>query len=129
MMVFAAAAMVAVGPALAQQTAPVRILFAADSDSVSAAGRAQLDRLAGQLGDGSLVIAGHADASDGEEAYTIGLTQRRANAVRDYLVTRGVKPGNMTTTAYGRSRPVGTTRGDAALNRRVEVTIGPGPGW
>ena len=132
MMALAAAAVVIAGaPATAQQSEPARVLFAVDSDTVSPSERARLDRFAAEAraADGHVVIAGHADSAEGDDMYTVGLSQRRANAVRDYLVVQGVPPGSMTTQAFGRSRLATTARAQAAQNRRVDVTVGPGSGW
>jgi len=67
-------------------------------------------------------IAGHTD-SMGSEEYNMGLSQRRAQAVADYLIANGAKAGNITVKGYGESDPVadnGTKAGRAA-NRRVEL--------
>lgn len=66
-------------------------------------------------------IGGHTD-SKGGKAYNLGLSQRRAQAVRDYLVSHGVDGGKLETKGYGYSRPI---PGDAPTdpnNRRVEAS-------
>ena len=127
-----AAAAVLAGPvAAAPQTAPATVHFELDSDALDAPGRARLDQTAEQYrrgGSQQIILAGHAGRDEGSPEYTVGLSQRRANNVRDYLVTLGVPPGAMTTQAFGQSRPVADAGPDAA-NRRVEVTFGPGSGW
>ena len=127
-----AAAAVLAGPvAAAPQTAPTIVRFGLDSDELDAASRARLDQTAEQYrrgGSQQVVLAGHAGRAEGSPEYTVGLSQRRANTVRDYLVTLGVPPGVMTTQAFGQSRPAVEAGPDAA-NRRVEVTFGPGSGW
>ena len=127
-----AAAVVLAGPvAAAPQAAPATIHFELDSDELDAPGRARLDQTADQYrrgGSQQVIIAGHGGRDEGSPEYTVGLSQRRANNVRDYLVTLGVPPGAMTTQAFGQSRPVADAGPDAA-NRRVEVTFGPGSGW
>ncbi|MBV8583322.1 MAG: OmpA family protein, partial [Candidatus Eremiobacteraeota bacterium] len=68
-------------------------------------------------------ISGHTD-SDGGPAYNLGLSQRRAQAVVDDLVTRyGVARSRMVPKGYGLTRPVATnaTAAGKALNRRVEL--------
>lgn len=67
-------------------------------------------------------VAGHTD-SIGTEAYNQGLSERRANAVADYLVQRGVPRSQLTVRGYGESNPVASNADSAgrAQNRRVEV--------
>ena len=69
-------------------------------------------------------IAGHTD-SVGSEAYNQGLSERRANAVRDYLTGNGVKASRLSARGYGESRPVASNDTDEgrAENRRVEMII------
>jgi OOP family OmpA-OmpF porin len=60
--------------------------------------------------------------SIGTEEYNLGLSQRRADAVRNYLVEKGVDPKIITAKGYGESNPVASndTKEGRALNRRVE---------
>jgi len=70
-------------------------------------------------------LEGHTD-SIGTEEYNQGLSERRANAVRDYLLKEGTcEPANITAVGYGESRPVTSndTEQGRAQNRRVEVLI------
>lgn len=75
-----------------------------------------------EWGDVDIVVAGHAD-STGTEEYNLGLSRRRAEAVRDYLISKGLSEERLTVEAYGESRPIATnsTREGRALNRRVEL--------
>ncbi len=69
-------------------------------------------------------VEGHCDAK-GSDAYNIKLSQRRANAVRDYLIAHGIEADRLVAIGYGEARPVsdnGTAEG-RARNRRVEFTI------
>jgi peptidoglycan-associated lipoprotein len=52
-----------------------------------------------------IIIEGHCDER-GTEAYNLALGERRARAVRDYLMTKGVAADRMTTVSYGEDRPV-----------------------
>ena len=84
-----------------------------------------LDRVAESLiahPDVNVEVGGHSDA-DGSEAYNLKLSQRRANAVRDYLITKGVPAGQLTAKGYGESLPVAdnTSPEGKAANRRVEL--------
>jgi len=69
-------------------------------------------------------VAGHTD-SDGSDAANLGLSERRAYTVRDYLISRGVSPANLTAKGYGESEPVAdnSTPDGKAENRRVELRI------
>ena len=74
-----------------------------------------------------VALAGHADHS-GSDQYNVDLSQRRASNVRSFLAGRGIPDGVMTTDAFGECRPqVDTADGvREPLNRRVEITFGPG---
>ena len=69
-----------------------------------------------------LVITGHTD-SIGAEEYNQGLSERRAGAAKEYLVSKGVAPGRLKALGYGETRPIATnaTREGRARNRRVEL--------
>lgn len=69
-------------------------------------------------------IEGHTD-STGPEEYNQGLSERRANSVRDFLVSRDVDPSRLATIGFGESRPIASndTREGRALNRRVELQV------
>ena len=126
------AAVVIAGTAAAQTT-PMVTYFGAGADDLDPAALAILDGVVDQARakteSWSVVVAGHADASEGSPDETVGLSQRRANAVRDYLTAQGVPGGVMTTQAFGQSRPAVQTPEPDAVNRRVEITFGPGSGW
>jgi outer membrane protein OmpA-like peptidoglycan-associated protein len=73
----------------------------------------------------STVVEGHTD-SIGTDAYNQGLSERRANAVRDVLVNQyGVEGGRVNAVGYGESRPVAdnATNEGRAINRRVEAEV------
>lgn len=71
-------------------------------------------------------VAGHTD-STGTAEYNRGLSQRRANSVADYLMTRGVARARLMTAAGGEDHPIASnaTEQGRAANRRVEVTLAP----
>lgn len=73
-------------------------------------------------GDVDVEVAGHT-CSIGTEEYNLGLSQRRAEAVRNYLVSKGVPANRLTVRGYGESRPAfsNATREGRAQNRRVEL--------
>ena len=87
--------------------------------------RRTLDRIAGILGkqaDIRLEVAGHTD-SQGNEAYNLWLSQHRAQAVRDYLITHGLDPDNVSARGYGAQQPIAdnSTVDGLVQNRRVEL--------
>ena len=87
--------------------------------------RQQLDRFAdvfkGKRGPSKVVrIEGHADASGSEEV-NLTLSQRRAEAVRDYLVKNGVEPAMLNAVGLGIKAPKLAKDPYAAENRRVEI--------
>jgi OOP family OmpA-OmpF porin len=69
-------------------------------------------------------VAGHTD-SVGSEEYNQGLSERRANTVRDYLVSQGITATRLTARGYGEVQPVATNDTDEGrqLNRRVELIV------
>jgi OOP family OmpA-OmpF porin len=81
-------------------------------------------RVNASAGDEFLTIIGHTD-SVGRDAYNQGLSERRAQAVANYLASKGVNAGKMTTSGKGESMPVadnGTAEG-RSRNRRVDITV------
>ncbi len=130
--VLAAAAVIAGPVAAAPQMTPVVVYFNAKSDALVPSAQELLDATVAQYrqhGAGMVILAGHADPHEGSTEQGVGLSQRRANAVREYLVSRGVPAGLMTTQAFGPSRPAVEVPGPDPANRRVEITFGPGSGW
>ncbi len=85
-----------------------------------------LDRVATSLVDNPEVaveVGGHTD-NTGRRATNMRLSLARANAVRDYLIGKGVDGARITANGYGPDKPVGdnTTATGRAANRRVELT-------
>lgn len=110
-------------------------LFDFDRSELKAEGRRALDDLYERLKgvDVELVlIVGHTD-SIGTDAYNMRLSQRRANSVRNYLVSKGLPANRIRTEGRGESQPIADNKTDEgrARNRRVEVQInqrgGPAP--
>jgi peptidoglycan-associated lipoprotein len=85
-----------------------RVFFESDSTELSSQSVATLEKQAQWLqayGQYTFTIEGHADER-GTREYNIALGARRAQAVRDYLASRGVSPQRMRTISYGKERPV-----------------------
>ena len=85
-----------------------RVFFETDSSELTVQARATLDKQAQWLGNYNryaFTIEGHADER-GTREYNIALGARRAETVREYLVSRGVSGQRMRTISYGKERPV-----------------------
>ena len=85
-----------------------RVFFETDSSELTDQARATLDKQAQWLNNYSrynFTIEGHADER-GTREYNIALGARRAQTVREYLVSRGVSGQRMRTISYGKERPV-----------------------
>ena len=85
-----------------------RVFFDTDSSDLSDQARATLDKQAQWLNNYnrySFTIEGHADER-GTREYNIALGARRAETVREYLISRGVAATRMRTISYGKERPV-----------------------
>ena len=101
------------------------VTFAFDSDEITGASMATLDFAAESLRKCPKVrtaVEGHTD-SVGNDAYNQGLSQRRAESVRDYLVNNGVSTDRLQARGFGESRPIAdnSTEDGRAQNRRVEL--------
>ncbi|MGL6160682.1 OmpA family protein [Microbulbifer sp.] len=79
------------------------------------------DRMRGNTG-GTVRLEGHADEL-GTREYNLALGERRANAVRDFLVLQGVDPSTLEVISYGEERPAqaGSSESSRAMNRRVVI--------
>jgi peptidoglycan-associated lipoprotein len=85
-----------------------RVFFETDSSELTVQSRATLDKQAQWLtnyGQYAFTIEGHADER-GTREYNIALGARRAQGVRDYLISRGIAAARMRTISYGKERPV-----------------------
>ncbi len=112
------------GCVLAAEYKLIGVNFEFDSAKLTADSTAKLDeamKILQRHTDLKVEVAGHTD-SQGNDAYNQGLSERRAQAVADYLIGKGANAGNITVKGYGETQPVmdnGTEAGRAA-NRRVE---------
>jgi outer membrane protein OmpA-like peptidoglycan-associated protein len=103
------------------------LLFDFDSSVVKGAARSNLTDLANSLRkypDTEVLIVDHTDAQ-GSDSYNQGLSERRAAAAKNFLVSQGVPTDRVRTEGLGESEPVASNDTDAgrAQNRRVEVAI------
>jgi outer membrane protein OmpA-like peptidoglycan-associated protein len=105
------------------------VTFAVDSTEISPSFQSALDRVAQsmvQYPDSLVDVYGHTD-STGADQYNMNLSQRRADAVSRYLISRGVSSARLQAKGMGESYPVAdnNTVEGRAKNRRVEVKITP----
>jgi outer membrane protein OmpA-like peptidoglycan-associated protein len=103
------------------------LLFGFDSDVVQGNARANLTNLAESLRqypDTEVLIVGHTD-NVGRADYNEGLSLRRANAARQFLISQGVQSNRIRTEGMGLREPVASNETEAgrAQNRRVEVAV------
>ena len=107
------------------------LLFDFDSDVVKPTAASNLQELARSLnkfGNSNILIVGHTD-SQGEDAYNMSLSQRRATSAAAYLRSQGVPADRISTSGRGEVEPVASNDTDAGrqLNRRVEIAIYASP--
>jgi len=103
------------------------VLFDTAQATLKPGAREKLARVSGILvthPDLKLEIEGHTD-SVGSDSYNQGLSERRAESVRGYLVSQRIAPQTITTVGFGESRPVATndTAAGRQRNRRVELVV------
>lgn len=104
-----------------------RVFFDYDSYDLRPEARATLEgqaRWLGQYSNLNITVEGHADER-GTREYNLALGERRANAVRNYLVALGVDGSRINTISYGKERPaeVGSDDSSWARNRRGVTDI------
>jgi OmpA-OmpF porin, OOP family len=123
----AAPAAPAAGAAATKVTYAADTFFAANAAVLKAAGKAKLDDLVGKVKAINLeviVAVGHTD-SKGSDASNQKLSVRRAEAVKAYLVSKGIEKNRVYTEGKGSKQPVAdnkTTEG-RAKNNRVEIEV------
>jgi outer membrane protein OmpA-like peptidoglycan-associated protein len=106
------------------------VLFASGKSDLLGDAQVKLNSVADSLTqqdpDSKMVVEGHTD-SQGKVAYNQDLSQRRAQVVRDYLVTRGIAADRVTSQGFGSSRSVADNSSPEgrANNRRVEIVVTP----
>ena len=103
-----------------------RVFFATNKSTLTTASRDTLRKQAAWMRknkDISVTVEGHADER-GTREYNLALGERRANAVKDYLMTYGISSNRISVISYGKERPVnsGSTPLSWSQNRR-SVTV------
>lgn len=104
-----------------------RVFFGYDQFDLTAEARATVERQAQWLKTNSnvnVVIEGHCDER-GTREYNLALGEKRATAVRNYLIASGIAPNRVQTISYGKERPVvlGSDNASWAQNRRGVMVV------
>lgn len=106
------------------------VLFTSGKAELLPAAQLKLNEVANALTEqdpeATMVVEGHTD-SQGAAAFNQDLSQRRAQSVRDYLVSRGIAADRITAKGFGPTRTIGdnATAEGRANNRRVEIVVTP----
>ena len=114
-------------PQYFQQFVGDSVLFAVDAYTLSAEARDILDGQAEWLienSDFDAIVEGHADER-GTREYNLALGDRRANAARDYLISRGIAGNRIKTVSYGKERPAQLCSNESCYsqNRRSVTSL------
>jgi outer membrane protein OmpA-like peptidoglycan-associated protein len=104
----------------------VMINFAYDSDTITPVAAEKLDAVVKMMNEADQImveVAGHA-SSEGSDAYNMKLSERRATAVRDYLVGAGIGESRVMVTAFGSAIPLvpNDNEDGRSENRRAVIT-------
>ena len=103
-----------------------RVFFATNKSTLTTASRDTLRKQAAFMRkkkDLTFAIEGHADER-GTREYNLALGERRANAVKDYLMTYGISGGRLSVISYGKERPVNSGSNPLAWSQnRRSVTV------
>ena len=103
------------------------MFFGLDHYDISDEAKATLEKQATwlkQYANLNISVEGHADER-GTREYNLALGERRANAVKNYLVALGIAPSRISTISYGKERPavVGSNEAAWAQNRRGVTVV------
>jgi outer membrane protein OmpA-like peptidoglycan-associated protein len=105
------------------------VLFASGKWELLPAAQVKLNEVASALNsskDRDIVVEGHTD-NQGTVQSNLELAQKRAEAVRDYLISRGIEAARIKATGIGQARPIADNASPEgrANNRRVEIIVSP----
>lgn len=117
-------------PAYFNETIGDRVLFLVDESTLNPTARQILDGQANWLNTNTsynILIEGHAD-EQGTREYNLALSAKRASAVQQYLVSRGVAASRIRTVPYGKERPIEICSQEScyAKNRRAVTVLNSG---
>lgn len=115
-----------------QQTVGDRVLFLVDQHTLTSEAQGVLFRQAAWLKANpgySVRVEGHAD-EQGTREYNIGLSNRRAVSVREFLISQGIPASRIQTVGFGKERPIEICSEEAcyAQNRRAVTVLAVGAG-
>jgi len=106
------------------------VLFASNEATLLGAAQRKLDEVADAIlksnPDATIVVEGHTDSA-GKAAHNDELSRRRANSVREYLISRGIASEKIRSVGVGSGRPIADNKSadGRANNRRVEIVVEP----
>ena len=105
-----------------------RVYFETNKHNINSAAAFTLEAQANWLNSTpgfQVIVEGHCDER-GTREYNLALGERRANSVKEFLVSLGVEPGRISTISYGKERPAadGSTSESWAENRRSVTIVG-----
>ena len=108
-----------------QQSVNLNVPFESNSSALTPQASAQLAQLeialnSATLGKDRFIVAGHTDAK-GSAQYNKQLSQRRAEAVKSYLVSKGIDASRLDAVGYGSEHLLAQDRPEDPSNRRVEI--------
>jgi outer membrane protein OmpA-like peptidoglycan-associated protein len=111
------------------QEAVGKVLFDFDKATLKPAAQQELATVVQEMQENPTLraeLVGHTD-SIGTEQYNLGLSKRRADAVKTFLVSKGIAADRIRTEGRGEAEPIApnTTNEGRAQNRRVEITLRP----
>ena len=114
------------GPTMFRPIVPPYLYFPFDSATLTPDSVRELDAFVELVRDTDFGfdLGGHTD-SVGPEGYNFVLSERRARAVREHLLGRGIEPARLDVDAWGETRPISTnaTERGRGENRRAEITL------
>ena len=105
-----------------------RVYFETDKHNINSASAFTLESQANWLKSTpgfQIIVEGHCDER-GTREYNLALGERRANSVKEFLISLGVEAGRITTISYGKERPSadGSTSESWSENRRAVTVVG-----
>jgi len=117
-------------PAAKAFTGKRHVYFSTDSANLDGNAKEVLNSIVDRTDNSTYTIGvkGYAD-NRGSESYNVGLSERRAEAVKDYLVSKGISASSISVSAEGEASPIASnaTNEGRAQNRRAELTINVTP--
>jgi len=116
-------------PAIVRDAISASVLFDFDKAILKPEGKLEVDKIVGELkknAKDTIEVSGHT-CNVGDDAYNMGLGQRRADAVKKYIVDSGIDAARVSTVSFGETKPAvpNDTAANRKLNRRAEFKTTP----